>query len=270
MTKRQARWFFFLATGIFAAIFIALTVETHAEIPRLTHEDQLSPAVAAGQKVWHEKDCTNCHTLLGEGAYYAPDLTKIAAQRGPVYLTRFLKDPSMFYSEERDRRLMPNQNLSDEQIANVVAFLGWVSNIDTQGWPPRPILVSGAAVPGAFGPEEQTAASGDPVALGQVLFRTTPPGCAGCHSTVAGVTMVGPSLAGIGERAATTVTSPEYKGTARDARGYIQESILNPNAHVVAGPTFSSQGRSVMPDYFAKMLKPEQVDHLVAYLMTLR
>lgn len=44
---------------------------------------------------------------------------------------------------------MPNPNLSDQQITDVVAFLAWVSRIDNQGWPPRPILVKGSAVPGA-------------------------------------------------------------------------------------------------------------------------
>ena len=67
----------------------------------------------AGKDVWHRNNCINCHTLLGEGAYYAPDLTQIAAQRGDAYLREFLKDPSRFYSEERDRRLMPTLKLSD-------------------------------------------------------------------------------------------------------------------------------------------------------------
>ena len=57
--------------------------------------------VIAGKDVWHKNNCINCHTLFGEGAYYAPDLTKITAQRGAAYLRAFLKDPSKFYSEER-------------------------------------------------------------------------------------------------------------------------------------------------------------------------
>ncbi len=44
---------------------------------------------------------------------------------------------------------MPTLNLSDQEIDDVIAFLAWVSRIDTQGWPPRPILVRGSAVPGA-------------------------------------------------------------------------------------------------------------------------
>ena len=36
---------------------------------------------------------------------------------------------------------MPNPNLSDQEIGEVIAFLGWVAKIDNHGWPPRPILV---------------------------------------------------------------------------------------------------------------------------------
>lgn len=272
MNKRQTRAFFYASSGVFAIIFIALTIDTHRQVPRLTNEASLTPEVIAGKHVWHRKDCINCHTLLGEGAYYAPDLTKITQQRGAAYLKAFLKDPTKFYSEERDRRLMPNQNLTDQEIDQVIAFLDWVSHIDTQGWPPRPILVSGAAIPGtaALGAPPATAASNDPVALGQTLFRTTPPGCFACHSTSAGVNLVGPSLANISETAEQRIKDPAYHGKAKDAAGYIRESIVDPNAFVLAGPTYSSGGRSLMPTGFDASLKPQQIDELVAYLMTLK
>src|SRR5436309_11399282 len=116
MTKRQTRLLFFGTVVVFSLIFIALTIDTHYRVRALTNEARMDAHVLAGKHVWHEKNCTNCHTLLGEGAYYAPDLTKITQQRGEAYLSQFLKDPSRFYSEEKDRRLMPNQNLSDAQV----------------------------------------------------------------------------------------------------------------------------------------------------------
>ncbi len=271
MTKPQARWFFLVSTGLFLVLFLGLTIDTHRQVPSLTHEQLITADVTAGKAVWHAQDCTNCHTLLGEGAYYAPDLTKIAQQRGAAYLKAFLADPAKFYSEERDRRLMPTLRLSTVQIDQVIAFLDWVSRIDTQGWPPRPLLVSGSAVPGAnVGAPAPQAASTDPVALGQALFATTPPGCNACHSTAPGVNLVGPSLAGIAARAGQRVASADYRGQARDAAAYVRESILDPNAYVVPGPTYASGGRSLMPANFAQTLRPEQVDDLVAYLMTLR
>ena len=62
---------------------------------------------------------------------------------------------------------MPNLHLTPTEIDEVIAFLGWVGKIDTQGWPPRPILVSGAAIPGTnVGGAPPKAASDDPVAIG--------------------------------------------------------------------------------------------------------
>jgi nitric oxide reductase subunit C len=272
MTKRQTRAFFLASTGFFSLIFIILTVDSHRQFPRLTHADEITPAVIAGKHIWHRKNCINCHTLLGEGAYYAPDLTKIAQQRGAAYLRSFLRDPSRFYSEERDRRLMPNQNLSDQQIDQLIAFLTWVSRIDTHGWPPRPILVSGAAIPGTnVGAPPQQPASTDPVAVGQALFSKTPPGCFACHSTAPGVNLVGPSLAGLADRASERIEEEAgYHGKATDAAGYIRESILHPNAYVVPGPTYSSNGQSLMPANFGEILDSTQVDALVGYLMTLK
>jgi len=59
-------------------------------------------------------------------------------------------------------------------------------------------------------------------------------------------------------------------GKATDAAGYIRESILEPNAHLVAGPTYSSNGQSMMPTGFGQSLEPAKIDALVAYLMTLK
>ena len=271
MTKRGARAFFVGGTLISALIFLALTIDSHRKIPALTNAAAIDAAVIAGKNVWHRNNCINCHTLLGEGAYYAPDLTQITAQRGPDYLRAFLKDPSRFYSEERDRRLMPTLKLSDDDITAVIAFLGWVSKIDTQGWPPRPILVKGSAVPGAVvGAPLAAAASSDPVELGRATFNSAPPACAACHSVAPNVNIVGPSLAGIAATAAARVRSADYHGQAKDATGYIRESIIEPNAHVLSGPTYAAGGRSLMPSDYAQTLKPEQVDQIVAYLLTLK
>lgn len=269
MTKRGARAFFVGSTLVSALIFLGLTVDSHRKIPALTNAAAIDATVIAGKDVWHRNNCVNCHTLLGEGAYYAPDLTQITSHRGADYLREFLKDPSRFYSEERDGRLMPTLKLSDQDITAVIAFLGWVSKIDNQGWPPRPILVKGSAVPGAVAAVEK-AVSSDPVELGRATFNATPPACAACHSIAPNVNIVGPSLAGIASTAATRIRGSDYHGQAKDAAGYIRESILEPNAHVLPGPTYAAGGRSLMPGDYAQTLKPEQVDQIVAYLLTLK
>lgn len=293
MTRRQARLFAIVCTVLATVAFIGLTIDSHRQFPRLTNEQEMSPEVLAGKAVWQTFNCTNCHTLLGEGAYYAPDLTKIAAQRGRDYLRAFMKDPSAFYDEQKYRRVMPRQGLSEKEIDHVITFLTWISRIDTQGWPPRPILVSGSAIPGANlvtatpvvpektgtapvppvpGAEKATsaAASDLPVARGQALFNATSAGCFACHSLAPGVNLAGPTLAALATRGDTTVNDPAYKGAAKDVAAYIRESIVNPHAYLVPGPTYSSGGRSFMPDHYEKTLKPEQIDDLVAYLATLK
>jgi len=272
MTKRQGRLFFIICTLVSAIAFIGLTFDSHRRFPGLTNEDKLTPEIIRGKDVWHSSNCINCHTLLGEGGYYAPDLTKITQQRGTPYLTAFLKDPSQFYSEEKHRRLMPNPKLSDVEISEVIAFLDWVGHIDNQGWPPRPIIVSGTTIPGTDvgQPSTHTSVSTDPVAQGEALFRSSPPACGACHSIAPGVNLAGPTLAGLATRAAAIITSPEYKGEAKTSADYIRESITHPSVYLVPGAMYSANNQSFMPDNFATDLEPGQIDSLVAYLETLK
>ena len=272
MTKRHTRLFFFGGTLLFALVFVGLTVDSHRQFGRLTNASAITPDVVEGKHVWHRSNCVNCHTLFGEGAYYAPDLTKITQQRGAAYLTAFLKDPSQFYSEEKHGRLMPNPNLTPDEIRRVIAFLDWVGKVDNAGWPPRPIIVSGAAIPGT-GPAEMRAAppaSNSPVAQGEALFRSTSVGCFACHSAAPGVNLAGPSLAGLADRVAETLASPAYRGTATDTLSYLRESILHPSAYLVPGANYGTGGVSLMPGDYETRLQPAQLDALVAYLQTLR
>jgi nitric oxide reductase subunit C len=84
------------------------------------------------------------------------------------------------------------------------------------------------------------------------------------------VQVVGPSLAGLSARAVEVLKSPSYTGTARTSADYIRESILKPSAYVVPGVTFGAGGQSIMPAIYQDMLKPADIDHLVAYLDTLK
>ena len=147
------------------------------------------------------------HAVRG-GAYYAPDLTKITQHRGEPY-QGLHAGPSKFYDEKIHRRLMPRQDLSEEEISDLIAFLDWVSKVDNQGWPPRPILVTGSFVPGAdtlaqgsAGRDDAppgarpVAADDDERALGEKVFRTAVPACNACHSTAPGRTWQGRHLPG--------------------------------------------------------------------------
>ena len=278
MTNRQARMFAIVSTGIAALAFLVLTVHSHTRFGELTNAEAITPAVSAGQDVWHRYNCVNCHTLFGEGAYYAPDLTKIAQLRGEAYLTAYMRDPSQFYDEQIHRRLMPQQNLAEQEIADLIAFLEWVSNVDTQGWPPRPILVSTGLMttaateqPGVTPvPTRPVTAGDDPRAAGENLFRTVAPACHACHSTTPGMNMAGPSLAGIRARAEMLLDSDEYTGDADDVEDYIEESIVDPSAYIVPGQMYSANAMSFMPNTYGDALTEEQIEQLVAYLMSFR
>ena len=277
MTRKGGRLFALWCTGLATVAFLALTVDSHQQFGRLTNAQNITPEVTRGKDVWHKYNCINCHTLFGEGAYYAPDLTKIAQHRGAPYLTAYMKDPAQFYDETRHRRLMPRQNLSEAEIADLIQFLDWVSKVDNQGWPPRPILVTGASIPGTDHPlrdqppaARPVQASSSPIAQGEALFRSVTPACTACHSIAPGANMAGPTLAGIGARAKQLVGAPDYKGKAKDVESYIRESIVAPSAHLVPGAMYSAGGTSFMPNTYGKELKPEQIDQLVAYLATLQ
>jgi nitric oxide reductase subunit C len=112
------------------------------------------------------------------------------------------------------------------------------------------------------------------VALGDAgrgarLYETLP--CASCHD----ITHpwpggdVAPNLGNIGVEAARIVREHDYRGHARDAAGYIRESILDPDAYIVPGASYrQADGQSVMPKTFRETLTPAQVDDLVAFLLT--
>lgn len=266
MTKRQSWLFAVFCTFVASAAFLALTIHSHTRFPELTNSDQLTEEVEEGMHVWHEYNCVNCHTMYGEGAYYAPDLTNIASQRGDAYLKQFLKDPSDFYAPEDYGRVMPDLDLSDEEIDQLVAFLKWVDEVDTHDWPPRPIRVTGKGLPEGGAAET---ASADPTARGRALIQDAQIGCNSCHSTAEGVKKVGPSLAGVASRAESILDSGVYEGDAETPREYVEESIVDPNAHIVPGKNHASGGVSMMPGDYGDRLSEDQLDAMVEYLMTL-
>ncbi len=98
--------------------------------------------VDLGKLTVQAKNCMNCHTLLGNGAYFAPDLTKSWLDPGwgneqarEVLMTLFLKDPVANARTFGTGRSMPNMRLTDDEVRGVIAFLKWMSAVDTNGFP---------------------------------------------------------------------------------------------------------------------------------------
>jgi nitric oxide reductase subunit C len=105
------------------------------------NEEEAEALVKLGKLTTQAKNCMNCHTLLGNGAYYAPDLTKAwldqywgSKEVREVQMVDFIKDPSDKLHNSLGRR-MPKLDITDEEARGVVAFLKWMSSIDTNGFP---------------------------------------------------------------------------------------------------------------------------------------
>ena len=105
------------------------------------NESEAEALVKLGKLTIQAKNCMNCHTLLGNGAYYAPDLTKAwldqywgTKEIREEQMVEFIKDPSTRLHNGIGRR-MPRLGVTDEEARGVVAFLKWMSSIDTNGFP---------------------------------------------------------------------------------------------------------------------------------------
>jgi nitric oxide reductase subunit C len=135
MTDRLAKAIFWVGTLASIAVFLAMTVHTHRSFDALTHADALDQRVVAGKRAFEKHNCNDCHTILGFGAYYAPDLTRAYARLGEDAVRRRLESPEVVFKDSF--RKMPQQHLAAQEIEDLVAFLGWVSNIENFDWPPN-------------------------------------------------------------------------------------------------------------------------------------
>ncbi len=98
--------------------------------------------VDLGKMTIQAKNCMNCHTLLGNGAYYAPDLTKAwldpswgAESVREQLMLSFLLDPDANRRGFGSGRKMPQMDLTEAEARGVVAFLKWMASIDKKGFP---------------------------------------------------------------------------------------------------------------------------------------
>jgi nitric oxide reductase subunit C len=156
-------------------------------VPGQTNEENLTPQVVHGKQLWEQNNCMGCHTILGEGAYYAPELTKVYDRRGPAFIKTMLRDPQSLFPGQRR---MVQYNFTDEELNAVVAFLKWIGEMDLNGFPPKPSLLP-VAVP--------QSTSGDVVAeIEQPKVYNQL--CIACHSLGGQGGTIGPALDDVGSR----------------------------------------------------------------------
>ncbi|CAD5107162.1 c-type cytochrome [Zestomonas carbonaria] len=138
-TKGMARNIYLGGGVFFFLVFLALTYHTETTFAARTNESEMSEAVVRGKLVWEQNNCIGCHSLLGEGAYFAPELGNVFDRRGgeenfDSFLHAWMKMQPLGVS---GRRQMPQFNLSDRELDDLAAFLRWTSKIDTNDWPPN-------------------------------------------------------------------------------------------------------------------------------------
>ena len=138
-TKSMARNIYFGGSVFFFLVFLALTYHTEQAFPERTNAAQMTEAVVRGKLVWEQNNCIGCHTMLGEGAYFAPELGNVFIRRGedagfkPFLQARMKIQPLGVPG----RRAMPQFHLSDQEVDDIAEFLKWTSKINTNQWPPN-------------------------------------------------------------------------------------------------------------------------------------
>ncbi|MBI5233501.1 MAG: c-type cytochrome [Deltaproteobacteria bacterium] len=107
------------------------------------------------------------------------------------------------------------------------------------------------------------------VALGEKIFKGKGT-CTLCHNPVGGRA---PLLESVASRANDRLKDPRYKGEAKDAAGYIYESMTNPSAFVVAsfGVLGTNDTQSPMPNVSkgAIGLNEAELKALIAYFQSI-
>lgn len=98
---------------------------------------EVPEAVSLGKKVWQEKACVECHTILGHGGYFGPDLTDVWKRLGADRLEDFFREPPLLPGAEKKRHM----NLTEEEAQVIIPYLAFLAGIKrAEQWPPKPLF----------------------------------------------------------------------------------------------------------------------------------
>jgi nitric oxide reductase subunit C len=213
MTKKTALWIFILGTVSSGALFLAATWDTHRQVATLTHADKLSDQVVAGKRAFEKYNCNDCHTILGFGGYYAPDLTRVVQRIGADGIRYRVKSPEKAFADSW--RKMPNLKVSDAEIEDLIAFFTWVGEINNNDWPPqdsRKRLSRG----------EQVMVAKVGVSPGAAVFQTK--GCMNCHTLHGTGGTFGPVLDTIGR----SLSADQIEQYVKDPKSVNPKAMMPP------------------------------------------
>lgn len=131
LSKKQARAFFLGGTVVTFLIFIGLTIYSFSKAQDQSNYGAITEEVVRGKAIWEANNCMGCHTILGEGAYYAPELTKVIDRRGKGYIKAILMSPVAW--QPQGRKMGPYE-FSEEEAEDLIAFFDWIDDIDLNGF----------------------------------------------------------------------------------------------------------------------------------------
>ena len=138
LSKKQARAFFLGGTLVTFLIFIGLTIFSLSKEVDQTNHENITAEVVRGKEIWESNNCMGCHTILGEGAYYAPELTKVVDRLNLKYNgngEEVIK--SILMSEgawQPNGRKMVAYGMTEAEASDVVSFFKWIGEIDLNGF----------------------------------------------------------------------------------------------------------------------------------------
>ena len=90
-TKSMARNVFYGGSLFFFLLFLALSFQTERVLPTRDNRHNITAEVTAGKHIWETRNCVGCHSLLGEGAYFAPELGNVYVRRGGDFIKVWMK-----------------------------------------------------------------------------------------------------------------------------------------------------------------------------------
>lgn len=131
LSKSQARAFFLGGTVVTFLIFIGLTIYSFMPSNDQTNFKDIDEHVVRGKEIWESNNCMGCHSIMGEGGYYAPELTKVIDRRGEGLVKAILMSPVPWAPKGRK---MVAYEMSQEDAEAVVAYFKWIGKIDLNGF----------------------------------------------------------------------------------------------------------------------------------------
>jgi Cytochrome C oxidase, cbb3-type, subunit III len=86
-----------------------------------------------GKKAFEQYQCMDCHAIVGNGGYFAPDLTNSYKRTSgnDALLANFM----LLGVVSKGMPPMKDRGMNEEDSYRVVAFLKYANMLDTNGWP---------------------------------------------------------------------------------------------------------------------------------------